>query len=149
MARPKVLRQAVTFTALILLGMLISRAIFAGNIRGQLGFVRPATAEAVASAPSTSTQRDPSSPETPTALHTCTSNGVAVFSSRIHVECTTAASGGIRFFALGTTSSSHTARILTILSMAHVTGKSLSIAYDPNDTSGTTIGCLASDCRLI
>jgi hypothetical protein len=33
--------------------------------------------------------------------------------------------------------------------MAHVTGKQLYINYDPSDTSGEAIGCMATDCRLI
>ena len=80
---------------------------------------------------------------------TCTSTGVAVFTTRIHVECSPAAPGNIRFFALGTSDANHTARTLSLLSMAHVTGKPLYIAYDASDTSGEAIGCQTEDCRLI
>lgn len=79
---------------------------------------------------------------------TCTPENVAVYSSRIHVKCTVPIAG-IQWFALSTQNSSHAARILSILTAAHVTGRDLSILYDPADTSGTAIGCQANDCRLI
>ena len=90
-----------------------------------------------------------SASEANAAVHQCISRGVAVFSNRIHVECTVPANSRIRFFALGTSDSAHTARILTVLTMAHVHGKPLAIEYNPNDTSGAAIGCQTSDCRLI
>jgi hypothetical protein len=133
---------------LILVGMLVSWLFLTGGAGQFLSLAGPSSAQAAANTASTAMQRDPAAPEVPTVWHTCTSVGVAVYSNRIHVECNVAASG-IRFFALSTSNPHHTARILSVLSMAHVTGKQLTIEYNPTDTSGTAIGCLASDCRLI
>jgi hypothetical protein len=119
MAKSNLLKQAPTHIALFLLGTLIVWTLFGGN----------ATAEQV--------------------WFQCTSRGVAAYEERIHVECTRPTSNGIRFFALGTGDPPHTARILSLLSMAHVTGKRLLILYDPADTRGDEIGCLTQDCRLI
>jgi hypothetical protein len=68
---------------------------------------------------------------------------------RLHVRCASAVAG-ISFFALPTADAPVAARILSILTTAQVAGKTLGIRYDPADTSGEkSIGCLASDCRLI
>jgi hypothetical protein len=60
-----------------------------------------------------------------------------------------AASGGIVFFAVPTANSAYAARVLAVLTAAHVAGKNIEIEYDPNDTSGADFGCLATDCRRI
>jgi hypothetical protein len=75
---------------------------------------------------------------------------VAVFTTapRLHVRCA-ASVGGITFFALSTADGPLAARVLSILSTAQVAGRTLGIRYDPADTSGTSIGCQANDCRLI
>jgi hypothetical protein len=77
---------------------------------------------------------------------------VASLEGRIHVLCSTGRNG-IVYFALGTNrSASETAfavRAVSLASTAIVSGRSLSIRFDPADTSGTAIGCLANDCRLI
>jgi hypothetical protein len=57
--------------------------------------------------------------------------------------------GGIQYFALSTANAAHAARVLSVLSTAHAAGRQLSILYEPSDTSGTAIGCLETDCRLI
>ena len=75
--------------------------------------------------------------------------GVAAYAGRIHVQCSNPAPGGIYYFALSTANSAHAARILSVLSMAHVTGKQLDILYDPGDTSGAALGCQEDNCRLI
>ena len=80
-------------------------------------------------------------------FYTCTSTEVATYPERIHVRCSVAASGGIVFFAVPTANSAHAARMLTVLMMAHLTAKPIIIEYDPADTSGTSFGCGASDCR--
>ena len=80
----------------------------------------------------------------------CTPVQVAVFTnaSRLHVRCA-ASVGGISFFALSTVNAPLAARVLSILTTAQVAGRTLGIRYNPADTSGTSIGCEASDCRLI
>jgi len=57
--------------------------------------------------------------------------------------------GGGTYFALNTADAPVAARILSILTTAQVAGRTLGIRYDPADKSGTSIGCLDSDCRLI
>ncbi len=143
MSKRDLFKGALTSVALILVGILIVWAISTGSVGHLLSFAQPSSVQAAASeAPALSA-------EGPDDVHTCTSVGVAVYPERVHVECSVAAPGGIRFFALGTSNPSHAARILSVLSMAHVTGKALYIDYDPGDTSGEAIGCMATDCRLI
>jgi hypothetical protein len=78
----------------------------------------------------------------------CTPVFVAVFGNRVHVECA-AAVGGIKFFAVSTSNTAHAARILSTASTAQVAGRNLLIWYDPANTSGTSFGCGAGDCRTI
>jgi hypothetical protein len=80
---------------------------------------------------------------------TCTPNQVGVFSNRVFVRCSGAAGGGITYFAFATSDAPAAARVLSILSTAHVAGRTLGISYEPNDTSGAAIGCPPNDCRLI
>lgn len=82
-------------------------------------------------------------------FYTCKSIGVAVYAERIHVQCDKPASGGYSYFALSTTNSAHAARILSVLTAAHLAGRSIVVEYDPSDTSGTAFGCLAHDCRRL
>ena len=79
---------------------------------------------------------------------TCTPTESMTYSQRIHVRCASAV-GGITFFASGTTDEASAARALSVINTALVAGRSVSVLYDPADTRGTTIGCLAADCRLI
>ena len=141
MSKRNLVKRMGTSLLLILVGMLIDVAVLTG---GPASWFQPAgPSSAQAAAPSDLTLQ-----ANPDDNFTCYSVGVAAYPSRIHVECSPAA-GSIRFFALGTSNSSHAARILSVLSMAHVTGKPLYIQYDPNDLSGANIGCQTSDCRLI
>jgi len=141
-------KQILLSVALILVGMLFAW-VFSGGAGQLLNLGGSPSAQAAASLPS-ATLRSDSAPGAPVAVwHTCTSEKVAAYANRIHVRCSNPAPGGIYFFALGTTHSSHAARVLSILSMAHVTGKQLAILYDPTDTSGSAIGCQVGDCRLI
>lgn len=87
-------------------------------------------------------------PEAPASVWTiCTPSSVAEFGSRIHVHCTTAVSG-ISYFAVATSNVNRTAHALSLFSIALASGRDLRILYDPANTSGTAIGCLAADCRL-
>jgi hypothetical protein len=80
----------------------------------------------------------------------CVPDQVVVFADapRQHVHCA-ASVGGISYFAISTVETSLAARVLSILTTAQVAGRTLVIRYDPADTSGTSIGCQANDCRLI
>ena len=82
-------------------------------------------------------------------VHTCTPDGVMAADNRIHVRCANAAPGGIYFFAYPTSDSPKASRILSILSTALASGRTLTITYDPSDTSGADFGCAAGDCRTI
>jgi hypothetical protein len=141
MSKWNLVKRAAASLLLVLVGMLIAIAVLSGGPASWFAAAGPPSAQAAA--PS-----DLSRQATPDDNFTCNSVGVAAYPSRIHVECSPAA-GSIRFFALGTSNSSHAARILSVLSLAHVTGKPIYIQYDPNDLSGANIGCQTSDCRLI
>jgi hypothetical protein len=86
--------------------------------------------------------------EAVTASYLCYPNNVAVFENRIHVRCTTAAAGGISYFAFRNTDAAQAARHLSLLLVAYTTDSGIWVYYDPNDTSGDAWGCNASDCRV-
>jgi hypothetical protein len=73
---------------------------------------------------------------------------VANYENRIHVRCA-AAVGGIRFFARSNSNAADVSRYLSTLLAAQIAGRTLSILYDPSDTSGASIGCAESDCRIL
>ncbi len=78
---------------------------------------------------------------------TCTPVNVGVYSTRIHVKCNESYSG-IRYFAYPTTDAAAVARYLSVLTSAQVADRTLSVLYNPADsTSGVSYGCGASDCR--
>ena len=77
----------------------------------------------------------------------CTPIVVGEFNNRIHVRCSVPVSG-IVYFAVATSDANRAARHLALWSTALVTGRDLRIYYDPANTSGVSIGCGASDCRL-
>ena len=79
---------------------------------------------------------------------TCTPVNVAVFTSRIHVKCSSAVSNGILYFATSTQDSAHANRMLSVFTAAINGNRRLSILYKPSDTSGTSFGCQAHDCRI-
>jgi hypothetical protein len=99
-------------------------------------------------------------PVAPTALYwyQCNAtNHVAVFTNRVHIYCTTTAPvgaapalPGISWFAFPTGPDSAAAsRFMSIMQSAKIIGGTVWVEVDPNDTSGTTFGCGASDCRRI
>ena len=102
---------------------------------------------AMGAAPSALAQ-DVTSPTEPMATAICTPVNAGVFDTRIHVRCSVAVSG-IFYFAAPTSNNNRAARILAMLSTAVAASHDLRIYYDPADTSGASIGCAASDCRLI
>jgi hypothetical protein len=138
--------------SIALLGIVVSALLSIGNAGGQ-----PSLAEAVI--PSVDpvpeladTMGQPDGHTDVLASLTwfqCTPANVAVFDTRVHVKCTASSAGGIQYFAKSTADADEAARVLSLLSIAKVTGRTLDIRYDPADTSGATIGCQANDCRLI
>lgn len=79
---------------------------------------------------------------------TCVPIQIVTYAVRVHVRCQTAISG-VSFFAAPTSDGANVARVLSVITAAQVAGRTLDVLYDPADTSGTAIGCLAADCRLI
>ena len=79
---------------------------------------------------------------------TCTPVNIVAYDIRVHVKCA-AAVAGIQFFAAPTTDPANVARILSVISTAQVSGRTLFILYDPDDLIGDSYGCLTNDCRTI
>jgi len=88
--------------------------------------------------------------------HYCTPHSVAVYAvkpnQRIHVRCTEPAPGTdyIYFAYYGAKKfSPDSDRFLNLITFAMQNSKTLAIQFDPSDQSGSKIGCLTHDCRLI
>ena len=88
--------------------------------------------------------------------HYCTPHSVAVYAvkpnQRIHVRCTEPAPGAdyIYFAYYGAKKfSPDSDRFLNLITFAMQNSKTLAIEFDPSDQSGSKIGCLTHDCRLI
>ena len=79
----------------------------------------------------------------------CTPANVAVYETRVHVKCTSAAPGGILYFAYPTDDIAKSSQVLSVLSTALAAGRQLSILYNASDTSGSAFGCQTNDCRTI
>jgi hypothetical protein len=71
-----------------------------------------------------------------------------VWNNRVHVRCATLV-GSFKYFAAPTSDQANAARVLSVINTALVAGRTLIIRYDPADLSGSTFGCLTSDCRAI
>ncbi len=69
------------------------------------------------------------------------------FANRIHVKCAAPVSGGIIWFAVDSKNVDFANRFLSMVNTALVAGKTLTVNYDPADTSGAAFGCAANDCR--
>jgi hypothetical protein len=82
-------------------------------------------------------------------VYGCTPANVAVFDNRIHVNCTVANASGIQYFAVPTADRDRANRTLALLLAAISTGATVGVHFDPNDLSGSAIGCANADCRLI
>jgi hypothetical protein len=150
MSRKNLLKKSLVALALVALGMLLSWALLGARPSGLLPWARPSSARAAGAAVAPSAVPvDPAYPGAPVDWYTCTPDSVATYNERIHIKCTAPASGGIWFFAAPTTNPHHAARLLSILSLADVAGRNVSVLYDPNDTSGTSFGCLETDCRIL
>lgn len=137
------LLPAALIVIILLTGLMTTRNALAG---GQLESA-PASSAAAASGQADYVE----APEAAT-WRSCVPVEVMVYttgSRRIHVRCSAAVSG-ILFHALATSDSSTAARVLSVITTAQVAGRTLTILYDPADTTnGPPIGCASSDCRLI
>src|SRR5579863_7196713 len=74
----------------------------------------------------------------PTVI-SCTPSEVMVFTlgtERIHVRCA-ASVGGIWYFALSSSDTAVVARALSVINSATISGRTLTILYDPADLSGS------------
>ena len=104
----------------------------------------------------------PGAPEAPNAQYwyICNPpNHVAVFLDRVHVFCTTtsivvggtpALDSNIFWFAFPTAPDSASAsRFMSLLQTSLITGRSIWLLVDPNDTSGSVFGCGGANCRRI
>jgi hypothetical protein len=74
---------------------------------------------------------------------------VGAFGNRVHIRCdqpypTTT----IQYFAVPATKRDMANHVEAIALTAQVTGATVYVYFDPADTSGASIGCQASDCRL-
>lgn len=146
MLKKTTVKQIAMYVALILMGMLISTSVINSRATVQSAPV----VEAPESNPGVAVANQAAAPASPDAVWTpCTPANVAAYTSRIHVKCTASAPGGIWYFAASTANAAHTARLLSVLSTAHAAGRTLEILYEPSDTSGASIGCNPSDCRLM
>jgi hypothetical protein len=79
----------------------------------------------------------------------CKLKDVTVFNNRIHARCTTATTGGIYFFAVPTSDAAKANRLLTIGTTVLVSGRKFVAIFEPSDTTGTSFGCQADDCRAL
>lgn len=87
------------------------------------------------------------------ATFSCDAAGVGFFNKagggpRIHLRCNAATPGGVVFFAMGTKNKTEAALALQMLTEAVAGARPVTVYYDPNDVSGTKIGCGSADCRL-
>ncbi len=102
-------------------------------------FLHPAQPAAAAPAPA---------PNAPLSEWTCTPLNVAVFSTRVHIKCSTSPGSNVYYFAVSNSDSGLASRYLSIFTSALLTGKSVNIWYNPGD-NGNAWGCGYSDCRPI
>ncbi|HET7087861.1 MAG TPA: hypothetical protein VFL17_04360 [Anaerolineae bacterium] len=137
----------------LLLGALLMLVLLVGLVTARNAFAEGYLESAAASSAveASGLAGDVEAPDAAT-WRSCVPVEVMVYttgSKRMHVRCSAALSG-ILFHALGTSDSTTAARVLSVVTTAQAAGRTLSILYDPADTtSGPPIGCSSSDCRLI
>ena len=73
----------------------------------------------------------------------------AAFGNRVHVMCETPVDGRFPYFAVSTADPRNASRMLALIAGAQLGDKFLSVLFDPSDTSATTFGCNANNCRNI
>ena len=77
--------------------------------------------------------------------HACQPVDVAAYKTRVHVQCSSTAAGGIKYFAVKS-SETFAKNFLVVANSALVAGKSLKILFYSNKY-GTNFGCGRSNCR--
>jgi hypothetical protein len=77
----------------------------------------------------------------------CTPNNVATFPDRVHVRCNPTIGGGVIFFAVSASETAFASRFISMATAGIVSGRTLSVSFDPADKSGAAFGCGVSDCR--
>jgi hypothetical protein len=84
----------------------------------------------------------------------CMVNNVTVWGNVIFVACLTVAavdpapsSTNVSFFAVATSDSAQANRFMTVATSALISGRRFAATFTSGDTSGTSLGCLATDCR--
>ncbi len=129
--------QKVKFALMILLGVLLTAALFWGANQ-----LRPA---AVVAAPQTSGLL------TTDALAgiNCTIADIGIFPNRAHIRCLNGA-GTVFYFAApnDTASKAQTNQWLMLANTAYALNQNIGIEYDTDSTHNPP-GCLVSDCRAI
>ncbi len=148
----KTIGRIIALGAMMLIGILISWSVLAGpsaRETASTASVEVGAADGTGQVIHTDIEPSVSAVSPSASVWTqCNPVNVAAFSKRVHVKCAAAVSG-IRWFAVSTADASNAARVMSLLTAAHISGRTLDILYDPSDTSGTAIGCRANDCRLI
>ena len=84
-------------------------------------------------------------------------NHVGLFTNRVHIYCASTtpvqnapALTGISWFAVPTAPDSAMAsRFMSLLQTSVIASKPIWLEVNPSDTSGTSFGCSAADCRRI
>lgn len=83
-------------------------------------------------------------------LQSCKLEAVGTWENRVHVRCDTPyLASSIHYFAVPTSAREMASRVEAIGLVAQVTGATIYIYFNLADTSGTSFGCSASDCRTI
>jgi hypothetical protein len=70
-----------------------------------------------------------------------------VFANRIHMRCEYPVDGKFLYFAAPTSEPRFANRALSVILSAQLSGKVVTVAFNPMDQSGGGFGCLISDCR--
>jgi len=91
------------------------------------------------------------SPKVDRSVMACTPQYTGSFATRVHIRCsnpTTVGADTVYYWAVPTADRAEAARAMSLFITAIVTATPLYIYYDPADTSGPSIGCQTSDCRV-
>ena len=82
--------------------------------------------------------------------HTCSPDLVVSANVRVVAHCAASyPTTNISWFAYPTSDSATASRMLSIFETAKATGSTVTFYFDTADTSGTSYGCQANDCRAI
>lgn len=110
------------------------------------------------SAPGAATTQAPEAPEALNWYVCNAPNHIGLFKNRVHIYCGTTTpiagapvlSSSIHWFAIPTAPDSAAAsRFMSLMQTSVITSKPVWLQVDPVDTSGSSFGCNASDCRRI